>query len=75
MVLDLPLPLGEGRGEGLARAPLDLIFRVTGEASEQTPGIDTSTFLEPIAYALTPSLSQREREIRTMSSMPQTETR
>ena len=52
--LSLPLPLGEGRGEGVAARPF--YFRPSAPENEE------SSFLILVSYALTPALSQRERE-------------
>ena len=55
---DLPLPLGEGWGEGLAikRNPT---FPLLSERTEQTRG---EIVFRLLSYALTLTLSQRERE-------------
>src|SRR5690349_8708603 len=53
----LPLPLGEGRGEGLAKPPPLVMFFLRPPTGNKKVVVHTSH------YALTPALSQREREL------------
>ena len=56
----LPLPLGEGRGEGLATKPKTLLSPFLIGADKKEDGGEFLFLL--LSYALTPTLSQRERE-------------
>jgi len=55
----LPLPLGEGRGEGLATKPKILLPPFLSEWTGKTKE-ESFLFVLP-SYPLTPTLSQRER--------------
>ncbi|HEY8204017.1 MAG TPA: SpoIID/LytB domain-containing protein [Pyrinomonadaceae bacterium] len=60
----LPLPLGEGRGEGLAKRPPLFIFLSAPETQQKKE----SVFHPTLATPLTLTLSQRERGLMTISS-------
>jgi SpoIID/LytB domain protein len=64
-----PLPLGEGRGEGLAKSPNRFRFISSPSGSEKKKEI---IFLyRSLATPLSPALSQREREQQSHFAAPQ----
>ena len=67
LLLTGPLPLGEGRGEGLATNPNR--FELISSQSRSEKKKDTSFRYRSLAGPLTPALSQRERgKLLTISS-------